>query len=86
MCAGKAGLSSTSQQLQLLQQVQQAQHLHAVMGHIHRRGFPLLSSPQSSLTLAAAQWQAFINSTWRLLLQATLARSKRRSRFQSVLF
>ena len=42
MCAGKAGLSSTSQQLQLLQQVQQAQHLHAVMGHIQRRRFPFI--------------------------------------------
>lgn len=34
---GKAGLSSTSQQLQLLQQVQRAQNVHAVLVHVQRR-------------------------------------------------
>ncbi len=35
--SGKAGMSSTSQQLQLLQQVQRAQNLHAVLAHVQRR-------------------------------------------------
>jgi hypothetical protein len=34
---GKAGLSSTSQQLQLLQQVQRAQNLHATLAYLRRR-------------------------------------------------
>jgi hypothetical protein len=51
MHAGKAGLSSTSQQLQLLQQVQQAQHLHAVMRHIQHRYFPFHCPRHNSVQL-----------------------------------
>jgi hypothetical protein len=62
---GKAGLSSTSQQLQLLQQVQRAQNLHATLAYLRRRQASLhaLLQFRQRITFRAARYAVYMRQT-----------------------
>lgn len=69
--SGKAGLASTSQQLHLLQQVQRAQGVHAVLAHVQRS--PLAGIHYMDVAAAAASDARALKAAVQVQLMPLLA-------------